>query len=482
MGKINVKEHLKLSAIYSAVAAVPPILQVIVQPVIEGNNRLKAIDFAQIGIAEMLTSLVFTISLFSMGNAISRFFYDIDENDKNNYNKLVSSVYSSILFRGILLLMLAFVFRNEIGHLFTQASLQNFTSYGFASILTGINRSINITAATLYRNEKRVRAFVIVNLATAIIRTGFQLIGLFYFEMSFLGYVYGSAIGSSLVSIGVLLYSYSNTGFRYDRILMRSMNQFAWPLFQYGLLTWGLTFADKYFMEKFPTELGVYFTAVNFALGMQIIMQGLQGATQPEIFRFMKEGIEKREMEVRALSNMLMAQSQALIAIAIIPVMLYLSFFYETEVRFASAFIAIIFIRYIPKTQYVIFSFVVYYQKKTRFFLYLNIITLTLNVSLNLLLIPVFKIYGAIIALMVSDITQVIGAYLYSQYISTIRWSKWKLLYSPIICVVIVIMIEIIKNFGGINAFLSAGLTVLVLILSLVLLYRRDIITFIQKI
>ncbi|MBW6491806.1 MAG: polysaccharide biosynthesis C-terminal domain-containing protein [Lentimicrobium sp.] len=481
MSTVNIKEHLKLSLIYTAVAAVPPVLQVLIQPIIEGSNRLNATDFAQIGMAEMVTSLAFTVSLFSMGNALSRFFYDVND-DRKAYNSMVSSVFSSIIFRGFLLLILAFVFRNHIGNLFSQENLRNFSVYGFAAIITGINRSINISAATLYRNEKRVRAFIIVNLATAIVRTAFQLIGLFYYEMSFLGYVYGSAVGSSIVALGVLAYSYRTSGFRYDRVLLGSMNRFAWPLFQYGVLTWGLTFADKYFMERFPADLGIYFTAVNFALGMQIIMQGMQGATQPEIFRYMKEGIAKREDDIRSLSNMLMAQSQAIIAIAILPVMLYLTLFYETDVKLASAFIALIFIRYIPRTQYIIFSFVVYYQKKTQFFLYLNLVTLTVNIILNLLLIPHFFIYGAVISIMVSDILQVLGAYFYSRKISPIRWNLSKLLYSPLICVTLVIIFEIIKETFSLNIYISASASVIVLITSLLILYRRDISGFLKRI
>jgi O-antigen/teichoic acid export membrane protein len=481
MRAVNVKEHLKLSLIYTAVAAVPPVIQVLIQPLIEGNNRLNAADFAQIGMAEMVTSLAFTISLFAMGNAISRFFYDVND-DQVRYNNLVSSVYSSILLRGLILLLLAFVFRNYIGSLFTQEALRDFSTYGFAAIITGINRSINISAATLYRNEKRVRAFVIVNLATALVRTAFQLIGLFYFEMSFLGYVYGSAVGSSIVSIGVLIYSYRQSGFRFDRKLTASMNRFAWPLFQYGVLAWGLTFADKYFLEKFPSDLGIYFTAVNFAMGMQIIMQGLQGATQPEIFRYMKDGVRNREAEIKSMSNMLMAQSQAIVALMILPVMLYLTIFYETEVRFASAFIALIFIRYLPRTQYVIFSFVVYYEKKTKFFLYLNLITLSLNVLLNFLLIPHLLIYGAVISIMVSDILQMLGAYYYAQRIAPIRWNLWKLMYSPLICVVAIILFELIKKYSGLNQFITASASVVVLLISLVLLYRREIAGFMKRI
>ncbi len=481
MRSINVKEYLKLSLIYTAVAAVPPVIQVLIQPVIEGNSRLNAIDFAQIGMAEMVTSLAFTISLFAMGNAISRFFYDVND-DKKGYNGLVSSVFSSILLRGLFLLLLAFVFRNYIGSLFTQERLRDFSTYGFAAIITGINRSINISAATLYRNEKRVRAFIIVNLATALVRTGFQLIGLFYFDMSFLGYVYGSAVGSSFVSAGVLIYSYRQSGFRYDRSMVASMNRFAWPLFQYGLLAWGLTFADKYFLERFPSDLGIYFTAVNFAMGMQIIMQGLQGATQPEIFRFMKAGINKRGDDIKSMSNMLMAQSQAIVALMILPVMLYLTFFYETDVRYASAFIALIFIRYLPRTQYVIFSFVVYYEKKTKFFFYLNLVTLSVNVMLNFLLIPHLLIYGAVISIMVSDILQVMGAYYYAQRIAPIRWNLWKLMYSPLICVIAVVLLELVKEYFDLNLYITAVASVMVLLSSLVVLYRREIVNLIRRI
>lgn len=479
MSQINVKGHLKLSLIYSAVAAVPPVLQVLVQPFIEGSDRLNAIDFAQIGMAEMITSFAFVFTLFAMGNAISRFFYDV-EDDRKAYNSLVSGTFSSILVRGIFLVLVAFAFRNYIGELFTQERLSNFSTYGFAAIITGINRSINISAATLYRNEKRVQAFITVNIATAVLRTAFQLIGLFYFEMSFLGFVYGSAIGSSIVSLGVLFYSYRQCGFRYDKVLMKQMNVYAWPLFQYGILAWALTFADKYFMERFPSDLGIYFTAVNFALGMQIIMQGIQGATQPEIFRFMKQGIQKRQAEISSLSNMLMAQTQVMVALFILPVMLYLTIFYETDIRFASTFIALIFIRYLPRTQYVIFSFVLYYEKKTRFFFYLNLVTLTLNIVLNLILIPRLFVYGAIIALMTADVVQMLGAYFYSQRVAPIRWNLTKLLYSPLICVAIIISLEIIKQVFSLNQYITASLSVIVLFASLLMLYRNDIYKFLK--
>ena len=79
-----------------------------------------------------------------MSSAIARFYYD-HINNKKNYNKLVSGVFNSIVFRGFAILLVAFVFRNYIGQLFTQVELQDFPKYGFAAILIGIFRGINTT-------------------------------------------------------------------------------------------------------------------------------------------------------------------------------------------------------------------------------------------------------------------------------------------------------------------------------------------------
>lgn len=195
----------------------------------------------------------------------------------------------------------------------------------------------------------------------------------------------------------------------------------------------------------------------------------------------MKEGTQKNEGEIRSLSNMLMAQTQLIIALFILPVMLYLTLFYETDVRFAASFIALIFVRYLPRTQYVIFSFILYYEKKTRFFLYLNLVSLLVNIGLNIILIPRLLIYGAVISIMVADIIQVIGAYVYSQRIAPFKWNLNKLLYSPLICMLLVILLEISKNTLGVGQYTSAVLSVFILIAAIVILYRNDIIRLMDK-
>lgn len=477
--KLDNKEFFKLSFLYTAVAAFPPILNLFVRPLIEGEGKLAPVDFSQIEITETIITLVFITATLAMTNSIARFYYDFKE-DKPGSDKLISSIFNSILIRGFIILVIAYFLRNYIGQIFSQPELQDFSRYGFAAILVGISRAIYMTAFALFRNEKKVRMFLLLSLLVGILRTAFQLIGVFFFDMSFVGYVNGTLVGSGIVSIFILAYVYRRTGFHYDTSIMKPVNQFAIPLFQYAFIAWGISYADRYFLESVPVVLGIYSQVLNLGRGMEIILQGLQGASQPEMFALMKDGINKNIDDIKKLSHLLMAQTQTIIALAIIPAMLYCSIF-NTELKKASELISIFFIVYLLRTQYIIFSFPVYFEKKTKFFLYLNLVVLAVNLLLLYLLIPLWQAYGAIAALLCSQSIQVVGTYLYQKKIVPISWNLKKLMVFPFIIIMITITLEIIKLRNGFNPFIISGIVVFAIFASLWFLYKNEIGKYLAK-
>ncbi len=477
--KLDDKEFFKLSFLYTAVAAFPPILNLLVRPLIEGEGKLVPADFSQIEITETIISLVFTVATFAMSNAISRFYYDYLD-DKKGRNKLVSGIFNSILIRGVILFVIAYIFKDYIGKLFTQPALQNFPEYGFAAVIIGVNRAINITAFALYRNEKKVRKFLFISLALGLLRSVFQVIGVFYYDMSFIGYTYGSAVGTTIISIVILYLIYRNSGFHFSFNFLKPVNHFSFPLFEYAIIAWGITFADRYFLESSPTLLGIYSQALILGRGMEIILQGLQGASQPEMFRLMKDGIIKNVDEIKKLSHLLMAQSQFIIAVTIIPAMIYCMIF-KTELRLAGGFIAIIFMRYIQRTQYIIFSFPVYFEKKTKVFLYQNIVVLAVNLALLYFLVPLWGAYGAIAAILTSQTLQVLGIYLYQNSILHIPWNLNKLLIYPFIIIGLTVALEVVKLKTDLNPFITSSIVVIVILLSMVILYRNELAKYIAR-
>ncbi|MCD4726013.1 MAG: polysaccharide biosynthesis C-terminal domain-containing protein [Bacteroidales bacterium] len=478
--KLNLKEYFKLSAIYVVVAALPPGLQLIIWPIIEGPDRMGPVDFSQLGMSEIITSLALTIALFSMGNAIVRFYYD-HKDKESGYHRLVSTVLSSILFRGLIILGLAWVFRDYIGSIFSQAALQDFSTYGFAAIIIGINRAINMTAAALYRNEKKVFRFILLNVSLGILRSGFQVIGVFYYDMSFIGFVYGGAIGSSITSIVVLAYTYYTCGFKFDFKLLKELNRFAYPLFQFAILLWGITNAERLFLENQPVNLGIYVVAITLALGFEKILIGIQSAAQPEIYRFMDAGIKENTENIKKLSNLLLAQTQVLIAMAIIPAMLYLTLFYETDLRLAYGLITIIFVKFIIRTQFLVFSYGVYFKKKTIYFFYINTLALAANLGLNFLLVPYLSFYGVIIAMFAALFIQAIAFYFISRKLTGIRWNKKKLLFYPFAIVFLTGLLEVLKINFGLSPYLTSAVVIMVIAASLSILYKTEIRQIIHK-
>jgi O-antigen/teichoic acid export membrane protein len=299
--------------------------------------------------------------------------------------------------------------------------------------------------------------------------------------MSFIGYLYGSAIGSGIVSVVIIAYTYYHSGFHYDRKFLKPSNKYALPLFEYALVAWGINFADRYFLESTPVALGIYSQALILGRGIEIVLQGIQGASQPEMFRLMKDGLEKNMDEIRKLSHMLMAQSNAVIAAVIIPAMLYCMIF-KTDLRLASGLVAIVLVRYILRTQFIIFSFPVYYEKKTSIFLYLNVVVLLINLLLLYYLVPVYAVYGAITAMLVSQTIQVIGIYFYQKNLVCISWNTKKLLIFPLLMVVLAALMEWIKIRFEINPFITASIVVLGIAASMFMLYRNEIIIYTGKI
>ncbi len=472
--KLNLRELFKLSAIYTLIGALPPLLQLIVQPVMEGKNKLGPVDFSQLAILETIISLVFVLTIHSVSYSIGRLYYDYMD-DAKGYKKLVATSFISVIGRGLLLLAIGFIFSRQIGALFSQPALQNFHSYGYVAIISGINRALINAASILYRNEKRVFRFVIINVGLAVFRTLFQIIGVFYWNMSFLGYAYGTAIGSTIVVLIMMIVIFYRSGVTFDRKIFHEMNVYGRPLFYFSLLNWGLSFSDRFFLESNPVTLGIYDNALKFALGIQLILQGLQSASQPEIFRFMKEGIMEKIEEIKKISNIQILQSELFIGLSILPTMLFLFLFYKTDVRLSAGIIGIVYTKYILISSMIIFAMPLYYMKITKAFFYINSSVVIINLGLNYLLIPFWGYYGAISASVLALLAQTLLIYYYQNKRVPIPWNLTKLLWFPISQVGVAIILEIIKIAFNLPAVLMSAILCFYIFSGVFILYQNEI-------
>lgn len=481
VNKVKTKEYLKLSILYTLAAAFPSVLQLVVQPLITKKGCLVAADIGRISFVEAIVTILFLICVFSMSDSISRYYYDVRD-DKRKYDQLVSTIFTGILLRGAALLAFVYIVSPYIGLIFKQEALRDFGSYGIAATISAINRAIVITAISLYRNEKQIKSFIAVNISSGIFRALFQVLGVFFFSMSFLGYVYGTAIGSSIVSIIVIIYVYRRSGFHFVKSINKELFHFSWPLLEYSVINWGLMWFDRFFLEQGDSNaMGVYSNAIIYAAGIQIIAQGLGSATQPELYQFMAEGINKRIEEIKKISNMFIIQSLVIIIGAVIPTILFILVFYHGNLRISASLISIVVVRYILRQQYQVFAMPLMFMKRTRIFSIVNYISLFVNLLLDWLLIPQFSYYGAIIAFIVSSIVQLVIVYYFQQKIIPISWNLKKVMYFPLIVLLASVLCELCKVYLALPAMIGAIIITVVTFAGIAFLYKTEVYQILQK-
>jgi O-antigen/teichoic acid export membrane protein len=170
-----------------------------------------------------------------------------------------------------------------------------------------------------------------------------------------------------------------------------------------------------------------------------------------------------------------------IVVFAILPTMLYLHLFYETDVRQAYGLVSLVFMRSLLRTQFIVFSYPAYYLKKTKIFLYLNSGAMVINLLLNYLLIPQFSYYGAIAAGLISDLIMVSGIFYYQKRIVEIKWSMRKTMLFPLMIILFTVITEIIRINAGFDPFITAVLITMLASSGLIYLYRNELNIFIRK-
>ncbi len=477
---INLKEHIKLTGVYTFFAAFPAILQLIVYPVIEGQDRLGAEDFGYLAVTEAILSFIVIFCLSGMAITIARYYYDYWDNSQG-YSKLVSTIFSGVILRAGAVFVLLIVFSPFIGTLFPDGPLQNFDKYGIFLGIIAFNRSVISIALSLYRSEKSVRNFIAVSLISGIFRSIFQIIGVLYYDLSFIGYLTGTAIGGGVANLIILGYTFIKNGLHFSAAIRKQLRSFAISLTLTDFMYWGIMFFDRFMLLKNPSQLGIYDNAMKFAAGVLFITHGLAGSVQPELFRFFKSGIKENEKDIKTLSNIFIAENILAVGVFAPPLMIFISVFYETELLISAGLLMIILVKYILNAQFQIFSWPLLYNKNSRLYFLLNLIAFLVLIALNFLLVPSLGYYGSVISFLSAGFIQVIAFYLAQKRIIPIPWNLNKVMFFPISVVIIASAMEYIKLYFQLNAIVCTIIVVLYIFLGLFLLFRKDLLEVMKK-
>jgi hypothetical protein len=96
-------------------------------------------------------------------------------------------------------------------------------------------------------------------------------------------------------------------------------------------------------------------------------------------------------------------------------------------------------------------------------------------VGLNLWLVPIWGYYGAIAASITGGLIQVILFKRIQALLYPLSWNLTKVFYFPLGVVLLMIFLELLKVFIGLNELISTSVLVMIVLIAMGLMYHREI-------
>jgi O-antigen/teichoic acid export membrane protein len=389
---------------------------------------------AYLGLAEMgvlenidaLTSILTFVVIFGTDNALAFYYFDTkEEKEKEEYVKTV------LLFRiliSVLIFILFLIFGKWISILLTNS--EQYVDIILLSGLVLVLEAVATVILTYFRFEFKSLKVVIYTVTKLGMVALLSYIFLRFFSANVEAVFYGRIISTALIVMMLTKPLKTFITFKFNKELMKKILVYGAPLVPASVAFWVITFSNRFFLTKLESleEVGIYAVAVKFAAVIALLTSSVQMAWRPYTM-----SIKDREDAPRLFSKLylliLIIGLSGLLGIAtVIPYIL--SFMVSNEsFEPAADYIAFLSLGTFLSFYYLIISVGLFIKKDTKIIAYYVGISAIICVVLNILLIPLFSIWGAVAAMLIPYLFVNISIFLRSQKVYFVPVPVFKMIF-----------------------------------------------------
>jgi O-antigen/teichoic acid export membrane protein len=399
------KQILIASIVYTTLSVLQPFSNFILLPV-----YTKFFTESQYGTFSILNNLnvFFTIiGGLSIVHAIIAFYTSYDNNTQEKaLNLYVGNVLSFTIYFNIGLLLLTCLTGNLLFAVIFREHI-NFFPNGLLTVTYGLLTNVITGYLFFLKYERNISRFTLISLIQFVLNTLLQYFFIVHLKMGVTGALKARALVALFCFLIVVCYHYKYIFARLD------FTRFIKPSLKYSIntipssvISWLCSYGDRFLIERFIDlkSLGVYSFLSTISSLAEMGFLALGSALQPFIFDFFKLTDKHKIQHLYRLFLLL----STCIASSIILVGSNLDLMVQNKGYLEMVkYLPVMTIGYIFSAISYLFNLQVIYAKKSHYFIFLGIIVLCSNLSLNAFLIPLYGIWGAVIS---STLTKLIGA------------------------------------------------------------------------
>ncbi len=402
---------------------------------------------------------IFT-NIISLGFDSANFRYFFKDKSIQNDFKITNSTNLIILFSLLI-----------FGLIITYISLDFFEEYIFRGkipkeiiIISYIFNSLFKIYQYFFRllvAQERSFLFSIFQILYFSIGNSISLILIIFYSYDYKGKIYGDLV-SVIICIILIVYfqkKYLGLFFSKDKAI-RSIN-FALPLTPNKIIGSINSNADKYIISYFKnlSDLGTYELAHRLSNLNRLFVDNVTRAWQPYFFN----NINDKYLIVKNYNKIIIFLS--IFYLSFILLSEEIIYILTTPDFYKAAYFMpfIIYSMFISLTSSALYLSQIMYSEKTKYIIPTSLVEIAFNISLNLILVPIYGVFGSVISLLISSILSSLFGIYYGQKVCIlpIKFSKFYLIFTFLF---IATFLQYYSLSVEINIFLKLLIKVLVII------------------
>jgi O-antigen/teichoic acid export membrane protein len=395
---LSTRQLLKGTAIYSFLGFLPAASRLVIFPIL-----VQRMDISEFGLVSLNWSVViFFLFVLPLGIdlAFSRIFYDYQNNIKLT-QKLISSTISMILILSLVWMLILYATGPWLFRQIFKEEAFSFWPYGNIALLTSIS-SIAMNVVMLYfRNSLQPVPYLWISLLTIGLSILFELIVVFFITSSAEGVLWARCLSVFLVGLCVVVYVYTKFGIHLSLKLFNNSFVYAGTGALYAILSYFTGIYDRILVANHLglTSVAIFSLAFTIAQTLELISNAVAAALNPSIYSQLSndtfDTIRTSQM-VRIVGLCILYLSACILALA----PFFIEAFTPEAYKPAIPLICLLLAGFSLRFYYSVYSLPLFYLKKhVSNTLLLVLIGGVVLIGLNLLLLPLYGLLGAAIAM-----------------------------------------------------------------------------------
>lgn len=393
-------------AAYTAASIISKLIAVALLPLY--TRYLTPSDY---GAAEIMFGAVVAASIvIRLGaiEALMRFYYKSGESPE----KVVSTSFSVLFWAGAISVAVLMPLAGPLSELLLGEPDPALARVAIAGLWV---LTLSEYLLTLFRLDERARPFFAVTMLSVLLTIPVTVILVVPLGLGAIGLLAGSYGTGVAVVLGLIVYHRRRLALRPDWPLLRRLLRFGLPTMPAELSLYSLNFIDRILIARMVglKEAGLYSLAVKVAQSVNVLVRGFQLAFPPLAYSITDD--EEAGRAYSAVVTWFVAVMALLVTGVWLTAPWIVRIFAAPEFYEAHRAVGPVVAGTAVYALYMVLLVVLGRTGRTEFNFPATVAGLALNVILNLILLPVWGIVGAAVALVASYLVVVALMYLFTQ-------------------------------------------------------------------